>query len=656
MSEKRAAPYPGPRPFQAEDHSRFFGRQDAALTLAEMWQANRLTVVSGPVGSGKTSLLQAGTYPLLADKRLDILPPGRLSFGMTFPFAALPEHNMYTLALLRSWSPHEPATTLAGLTVRDFVCQRARRHDMVILAAIDQVEELQANSGLRGSHRRRFLEEIVAAVRDEPRLHLMLVVRDGSVGVLTKELSRGATCRVTALAAEDALDAVREPVKSTSRWFTEEAARQLVEDLQTSRIVGPGGYEDVITSECVEPALLQVVCAALWENLLPDEDGITSREVRAYGDADTVLSAYWSRSIATVADEHDLPARRLRSWLLCNFVSGAGTRLGVTEVGQITAGLPNAVARALADRYLLAAGTHDGVCEYELLSPRLIEPLRQAVDERPPPPEPDRYLSTAGRAMVSGELDLAERYARRALKASPDTDLRLRAEGTSLLGNIEYEREKPAAAEAFYRQAADLFQVAGDTRGTARQLAAVGQTLAAQERYREAVKELTAAVNRMPNDPVIQTELATALWQLGDGPAAVAVLTDVLGIDGGNREALRIRGEILAYLGEAKEAMLDLNRVAAQGSPSARAARGLALAELGDQSAAREEIDGVVDDTTRNGTVLLYAARARILTGDLAEAKELANRALDATDPALPPPRLDVARELAGRGPGQALP
>ena len=111
----------------------------------------------------------------------------------------------------------------------------------------------------------------------------------------------------------------------------------------------------------------------------------------------------------------------------------------------------------------------------------------------------------------------------------------------------------------------------------------------------------------------------------------------MLGIDGGNPEALRARGEILAYLGEARSALMDLNRVKQHDRPTTQAARGLALAELGDHSAADQEIKNALAEAPRNGPVLLYAARATALGGDKASAKELAMRAVDASDPSLSP-------------------
>ena len=51
---------------------------------------------------------------------------------------------------------------------------------------------------------------------------------------------------------------------------------------------------------------------------------------------------------------------------------------------------------------------------------------------------------------------------------------------------------------------------------------------------------------------------------------------------------------MLAYLGEARAALDDLDRVSSVDRPTTRAARGLALAGLGDRRAARREIQEAV--------------------------------------------------------------
>ena len=647
------APYPGTRPFLQADQDRFFGRGTDSKALLELWQDNRLTLLVGPVASGKTSLLNAGVLPFLKQNRTYFPPIGRISYGSTFPRAALPEHNPYTLALLQSWSPGETITQLVDLTVRDFIRVEADRqrgqYGGPLLAAIDQVDDLLADPGQRRAHREKFLGELADAVQDKSGLHLLLVAREETAALISEALGGAAVFNLAALTRQDAIDAVTGPVAGTGRSFADGAAEKLVTDLQTRLITRVDGAERLIVSDQVEPSLLQVVCAQLWDSLPPDAGQITVRDVRVFGDADQALATYCSRVIASVADDHDLRVNRLRSWLLDTFVTELGTQ-GMAYEGFVnTAGMPNAVARALEDRHLLSAGLRSGSRWYELLTARLIEPLRRAVDALPPEAHPAEHLSAAERALTRGELDAAERYALAALRTAPDTNLRLRAEVESLLGNIAIEREKPTEAESHYRTSASLSEAIRDSSAVASQLAAVGQALIAQDRLEEAVDELRAAIDRMPSDPIMQTDLALALWRLGESRAAVSVLTAALRIDGGNSVALRARGEILADLGEARQAISDLNRVTLEERPSSRAARGLALAKLGDQPRANLEVDDAVAEAPRNGAVLLYAARAKALGGDEYAAEELARRAVDAADLTLSPHHREVALQLAAR-------
>ena len=73
-------PYPGLRPFGAEEHDLFFGREELLDRLLGLVQAvagstRPLVVVVGPSGSGKSSLLRAGLQPALADAGCTVLTP-----------------------------------------------------------------------------------------------------------------------------------------------------------------------------------------------------------------------------------------------------------------------------------------------------------------------------------------------------------------------------------------------------------------------------------------------------------------------------------------------------------------------------------------------------------------------------------------------------
>lgn len=59
------APYPGLSRFEPGDSARFFGREQLVADLVELVRGCRFTVVFGPSGSGKSSLLRAGLIPAL---------------------------------------------------------------------------------------------------------------------------------------------------------------------------------------------------------------------------------------------------------------------------------------------------------------------------------------------------------------------------------------------------------------------------------------------------------------------------------------------------------------------------------------------------------------------------------------------------------------
>ncbi len=377
-------PYPGVRPFTETDGGRFFGRAADAAALSDLWTTNRLTVADGPVAVGKTSLVQAGVLPL-AKERSDVLPPGKLAGARTLPAAVLPGHNPYTLALLQSWEPDQTVAHLIGLTIAEFVRRRASQHDRTILAVIDQAEEVLADSGLRWSYRRRFLEELNEAVRTQPRFHVLLVVRTDAAGQFADVLNDAVRFHLKPLTPSAALQAIMEPVSGTGRKYEREAAEEMVDALRASQIAVNGGGERDSFDDLVQPSLLQVACCRLWESLPSGHQIITARDVRRHGQIDATLATYCGQIVASVADDHDLTTARLRRLLLRTFVTELGTR-GTTYERPVdpVSGVPSSALRALEDRHLLSAERRAGHRRFELLSDRLIEPLRQAPDDEAP--------------------------------------------------------------------------------------------------------------------------------------------------------------------------------------------------------------------------------------------------------------------------------
>lgn len=666
-------PYVGLRPFRPQDGQRFFGRSDESAEVGVLWRANRVTVLCGSSGVGKTSLVQAGVLPRVNPRHADVLPVGRPSRISAFPIAALPEHNPYTLALLSSWSPGEVATRLSGLTIRDFLSERRGRTDsygdlLPVLAVIDQAEKLFLDPARHASqhqdrlesYRQEFVGELADALDAEPGLRLLLSIRADSLDDLARfdaMLGNPAVYSLRPLTTPAGIEAVRRPVEQAGYSMTAGVPEELIGNLRTRQAsAGAAGSDDARANHDIEPALLQAVCAGFWAALPRPIPVIDFDLLRRYGDTMRLLAGFCARAVTAVADEHEIPPAELRSWLRRTFTSEHGTRRMADEGPDKTAGMPNTVARALTDWHVLKAVRQAGRHRYELQDDCLVGPVRRAsegLDGGITPVVPSSatdHLRVAEGALADGDLDLAERLARAVARGSRGTDLRLRAEAESLLGNIEHARSHLAEAEASYGRAAALFETLQDTSAVARLLAAIGQTLLARGRVTEAVEKLSAAIRRLPNDLTVQTELGRALWQQGQQTAAVAVLTGVLTADGHARNALRARGEILAELGQAEKALRDLDRVRQPRWPTVLAARALALATLRRRGAADEEISEALKVAPHSGPVLLYAARVSALGGQQGNAVSLAKRAETADDPALMPHQLKEARELQRLG------
>lgn len=641
-------PYLGDRPFLGGDAGLFRGRSRESREVATIWRGAKLTVLSGRSGVGKTSLLHAGVIPLLAAAGVDVLPAGRISQGAAFPVAALPEHNPYTLALLTAWAPGETTARLAGLTLLDFLRRRQPRtgpdgQPTPVLASIDQVEDLFIGAGWSDRHRGPFVEELAEALEKLPHLRLLLCLRDDYAEEFAQyEGTLGTRPEVFTLApltAEAALDAVRGLLTGSGRRFAPGAAEALV-----ARLISGGS---------VEPVLLHAVCRESWMAMPDRTTEITPGQVTRYADIAGALDRFCDEALMAVATDHGIAPGELGSWLSREFVTALGTRGTAYEGLTHTAQMPVSVVRALRNRHVLSAVRRSGARWYELQDDLLIDPVRRAperlaaasAESRPSAAD---ILRAAQRALAEGELETAARRADEALRAATgaDLDLRLNAEAELLLGNIAHIGGQYVEAESRYRAAAALFEALKDTAAVAGLLAASGQSLLAQARYGAAVEYLYSAVRRIPSDLAVQTGLAWALWHAGQQRAAIDVLTGVLSINGEATEARRARGEILADLGDAEDALRDLDRVRWHQPPSTRAARGLALATLSGPGAAGLEIDAALSDAPGSGPVLLYAARVAALGRDPVGAASLARRAVHATEPAMPPHQRKQALQI----------
>ena len=176
--DERANPYRGLEPYRAGDTELFFGRENATQLLLAQAREHVLTVVFGPSGGGKSSLVQAGLLPCLrnqADESWVIPAPLRL---VEDPFAALCD------LLATAGGPPVSAedlrdTAKAENWAETWAASHPSEHLLIVM---DQAEELVTRAARSGPEAQQSLPK--AAMEFLGSLGAMLRAGGGSVRAL----------------------------------------------------------------------------------------------------------------------------------------------------------------------------------------------------------------------------------------------------------------------------------------------------------------------------------------------------------------------------------------------------------------------------------------------------------------------------------------
>lgn len=180
-----SSPYRGLKSFTEADAAYFFGRETFTARLQQAVKCHPLTVLVGPSGSGKSSVIQAGLIPILAqDKNTTIVKarPGERPFQALsralittahppsphFPQESEQFRHQQADKIAKQWQ--EGDLTLAQMIKKHFK-ERTAVHLLII---VDQFEELFTSRAARPLQE-RFLESLTTLI-DVPDLSVSLLL------------------------------------------------------------------------------------------------------------------------------------------------------------------------------------------------------------------------------------------------------------------------------------------------------------------------------------------------------------------------------------------------------------------------------------------------------------------------------------------------
>jgi len=371
------SPFPGPRPFTAAEREHFHGRAAEQRDLSALVIAHSVTVLYGPSGAGKTSLVAAGVAPALERAGFVVLPVARVG-AMLPPGVDLSRvRNVHSLSVLLHWHAGEPTLeALAAQTVESFIhAERVSDGDgeRPLVLIIDQLEDLFAAS--QWDQREGFLRDLAAALRPErgrtgPErpVRLLLVIDEARVGELERHTAAlpdmmRVRFHLDRLGIPAAVEAIVGPAKSAiSRVDAETLARELAQ-----RRVWIGGKRKVVAGEFVEPMHIQLACEEMWRRGRP---GPLARTF----DPDDALASFYDAAVRRVRGSE----RKIRHWFAGQLQNPDGARVAVVQGKRATAGLDNRVVERLEAQHLVRSESRLGTRWFELAHDRLLAPIQRS--------------------------------------------------------------------------------------------------------------------------------------------------------------------------------------------------------------------------------------------------------------------------------------
>lgn len=424
MSQLRR--YPGVKPFETAERQLFFGRDRDIQDLHDLVLLEKLVVLFGKSGYGKSSLINAGLIPLLTEEDL---PPEERMVPLTVRMRSYTEQENSPVEkvaealqaqLPEIVAPEAFTQAWTGQGGKDTLWaqfrQRCGSDTPQVLLIFDQFEEFftypaaqqaqfrqelaellytEIPQSLRSNWRdldrelRQFLSQplqikVLFAIRQD-KLSLLNGLRDQLPTILQKRYE------LQGLTQTQARQAIVEPARlqegayaSQAFAYDEAALQTLIEELSKGQKSDPYAAGQAIR---IESFLLQICCEYIESRAIETDDRLI--EPHDLPDFANIYEAYYKGKIAELPLAQQAAARKLmeEGLLYYDAQSGDARRLSVDKDQLLleyqAAGVDAALLEVLKNKFLIREERNSvGGFSYEISHDTLLPPILKAREIR----------------------------------------------------------------------------------------------------------------------------------------------------------------------------------------------------------------------------------------------------------------------------------
>lgn len=273
-------PYKGLAAYTFSEAQLFFGRDQAIRDLRQAMKRNPLTILQAESGAGKTSLLQAGILPqVIAGGQLAIL----VRPGTGHPTEAIKDIFIGDPDLT-------PRLSKAPLV--DFLRRVSTiiGYQTTLYLILDQFEEFFSKATLE-QDRQEFVEDLAACLNDTTlNVRWLISITTDAFGQLGKfePQIRNPFSNVQSLylfTRKEAADVIARPAEKNGLSFEEGLLDRLLDDLDQNHL------------DAIAPTQIQLVCAALYDDIKEKETHFTRECYDQRNGAQGILRNYLSNTL-----------------------------------------------------------------------------------------------------------------------------------------------------------------------------------------------------------------------------------------------------------------------------------------------------------------------------------------------------------------------